>query len=116
MKLTLYLDGNTGPEISTVNARLVYIDPRMKTCIHRTPFDRYRQKEWVVSEVTTSFRIGKNARTQLEAIEQAKSRMKYISDESIKTAMNVALNKTSDIGEYLAGQRSETIDDCHISE
>ena len=112
MNLTLYLNDNiTGPRTVTVDAQFVNIDYRLKTCIHRTPFDPYYQNYWAVSEFTTGSRIGKKARTKREATAQAKSLMKSVSDEIIKTAMSDALNKISDIGEYLAFGRTAERDE-----
>lgn len=104
MKLTIYL--NTcleQPErIVTVNAEPVEIDPRMQTCIHRTPFDPYMKKYWAVSEVTTGYRCGRKAKTKEEAISNAAVKIKSASDETIRNGMAEALNHTSNLGEYLA--------------
>lgn len=104
MKLTIYLNTCLGQpkRVVTVDAEPVDIDPRMKTCVHQTPFDPFLKKYWVVSEVTTGFRIGPKAPTREEAIANATAQLKVVSDERIRDEVAKALNRISDIGEFIA--------------
>jgi len=106
-ELTIYLDGP--PWKIVVRAERVYLDPRIKTAIHRRAEARRHSGEiltlpwWDIAELGSGWRIGDGGKTKAEAIRVAIERLEDRgTDERIRRAIAKGINNASDIEEMLA--------------